>query len=799
MPLARILVIDTDKRACALMASGLAKEGFEVVEASSHDEALRALERAPAMAFCQCGSAELDAWALCEAARQLDQAKEVPFVLIANSGDAAARERARKAGADDCLEKPLYRRDLAVHARLFAGKRSADAAVEGDLSQLPMFFLLRALTAGTRSGTLTAPGESGAVHFRDGRIVEASAGALSGEVAIGRLLLLSQGPFRLELGSVLLRGSINLSVRELVLRHEPRRARFERALALMGGHQAKLAVDFQNLTRELPRLPPSVEKVVRLFDGRRTLGEALRASPLEEATAAEAALRLCMLQVLRPADKLSQPPPANKIPLFEPRPDEANWAMSALFAAGEPVVAAELPESAPKQVRDWFADFASRGGMGDLLDADNGGWVEMSAAEAGNSLRALGGLPQNGPKTLEIVDERSLPMPEPESLSPESAEDEPSAPSATSTPAPEPAPSPAAVPEAAAPNPPEPAPEPPADEREEERPAAPTAASNSESAPAAAAVAAAPRAPEPAPAPATEPPVEAPRAALDPVAEPAPQAAAKQSADAAPAQDPSPEPAAPALPSDPVSTQPTPEPAPQPHEHAVDEKEFFTSNPDFAQLASEPPGVGRAIAIVAAIGAAAALALWLLKPAQPPEPIESPPARAPVAAKPPEPAPAQPEAPVEMPAVTVTAEEAPPPGPAPTVETLAGPAPAPVPDQDPVKLLAEGRALYDKGQIVASLVPLEKAAALAPQNSEVQLLLALARLDAGKAAAAAEAASRALDLDPKNYKAHVVLGAVHQERGDNERARLEYKTYLRVAPNGDSANEVRSILESLGN
>ncbi|MBI5546070.1 MAG: response regulator, partial [Deltaproteobacteria bacterium] len=277
---APVLIADPDSRVASLAAHGLRKAGFEVLTAHRGEDALAMLASVPALVFCEVRLPGVDGFALCENARKEPATREVPFFLLSRDEEKTERERALAAGADDLLRKPLYARDLIALAKIFAGRRSTDSLIEGDLLESPLFYLLRALTSGGRSGELSVPREKASVHFRDGRVIEASADELAGEAALSRLLVLSQGPFTLKLGPVLLRGSMSYSLRDLVTHDEPRRLRFEKAVALLGGPDVRLTIDFPGLTRELPRLPASVEKVVRLFDGKRTLIEALRASDL---------------------------------------------------------------------------------------------------------------------------------------------------------------------------------------------------------------------------------------------------------------------------------------------------------------------------------------------------------------------------------------------------------------------------------------------------------------------------------------------------------------------------------------
>lgn len=385
---APVLIADPDSRVASLAAHGLRKEGFEVLVANRGEDALAMLAGVPSLVFCEVALPGVDGFSLCENSRKEPATREVPFFLLSRKHEKAEHDRALSAKADDLLVKPLYARDLVILAKLFAGRSTSDRLIEGNLKNLPFFFLLRALTSGQRSGELQAPDEKAVVHFREGKVVEAVAGELTGEAAVNRLLLLSSGPFAIKLGPVLVRGSLSHSVRDLVTQDEPRRRRFAEAVKLMGGPQTRLAIDFPVLTRELPRLPASIEQIVRLFDGKRTLLEALRASDLEEVLTAEAVLRLRTTGILTPALDEPAPPPRSEVKLFEPRNDEALLEMKKLFPEGAPL---EVPESTPHEVRDWFVAAVPVLPIHELMSVRDGGWVAGSASEAGKLLASSAG------------------------------------------------------------------------------------------------------------------------------------------------------------------------------------------------------------------------------------------------------------------------------------------------------------------------------------------------------------------------------------------------------------------------
>ena len=84
-----------------------------------------------------------------------------------------------------------------------------------------------------------------------------------------------------------------------------------------------------------------------------------------------------------------------------------------------------------------------------------------------------------------------------------------------------------------------------------------------------------------------------------------------------------------------------------------------------------------------------------------------------------------------------------------------------------------------------------------PNGDEALVLLANAWLERGSVAKAAAYADRAVTANPENPEAQLVKGAVAQQGGKRAEARAAYERYLKLAPKGKFAGEIRQILPSL--
>ena len=210
---------------------------------------------------------------------------------------------------------------------------------------------------------------------------------------------------------------------------------------------------------------------------------------------------------------------------------------------------------------------------------------------------------------------------------------------------------------------------------------------------------------------------------------------------------------------------------------------------------------------------AAAPAPQAAAPAQPaqaaaPAPTPNPTAQAaaPVAPVANPAAPAPPTAPSELAAAAAPAS-APPAGEvaaavaptSPQGETAQA-APANVEPSNPAvnTLLAEGQKNYDKGRFQKALTIYEQANGIAPNDPAVALGRGLTYYELGDLDHAAAALTRVLELDSKSARAELMLGAIAQERRQNDMAKQHYKRYLELDPQGEHAAETRKLLTHLG-
>jgi tetratricopeptide (TPR) repeat protein len=109
----------------------------------------------------------------------------------------------------------------------------------------------------------------------------------------------------------------------------------------------------------------------------------------------------------------------------------------------------------------------------------------------------------------------------------------------------------------------------------------------------------------------------------------------------------------------------------------------------------------------------------------------------------------------------------------------------------------QGRALFKKGNAKKALPLIERAVTIKADSDEALLLLANCYLERGQMRKALDAANLSLTVNKENADAYLVVGTVQQSMEHVSEARGAYQSYLKLAPKGEFASDVRSILSSL--
>jgi len=125
----------------------------------------------------------------------------------------------------------------------------------------------------------------------------------------------------------------------------------------------------------------------------------------------------------------------------------------------------------------------------------------------------------------------------------------------------------------------------------------------------------------------------------------------------------------------------------------------------------------------------------------------------------------------------------------------AGPAKAPATSELHRKCLDADAGGKGKAKAVATAC--RPAVEADPTDVDAMVVLTRAELDRGRLVEAKSLAKKILTLTPERLEAYIYLGNAEQEAGKIDEARAAYKKYLDLAPSGAFARELRAILSNL--
>ncbi len=316
-PVRKILVVDPDPAVVRALAPALRRRGYQVHAARDASRALQiAILRFPDLVLLDEKAPLIDARTFVRILRTNPRTERIPVVVTGESVDA---DRARL-GVH--LKKPFNLDDVLSRIEQIFRRVDAEKAVsgesreiEGNLAQIPLVDLLQILAVNRKTGRLAVEREAerAEVALEEGRVVDASMGAVAGEKALWRLLTRREGQFAFVPGQSGSQRRIERRLEELLL--EGLRQADEVARLLPSMPQPHDLVELAVHPSEIPPgLHPVTEEVVALlarpcaFEG---LLDRCRASDLETMRAVSALLEHGFAR-----RRAGAPPPGEVAPLL---------------------------------------------------------------------------------------------------------------------------------------------------------------------------------------------------------------------------------------------------------------------------------------------------------------------------------------------------------------------------------------------------------------------------------------------------------------------------------------------------
>jgi CheY-like chemotaxis protein len=279
-----LLLVDGDTRSLRVLEVSLKKAGFTVTTASDGRQALDIVEASPPELIISNTELEaLDGFEFCEALKKNESTAAIPFIFLTEQKAIEHKIRGLELGVDEYLIKPIYIKEILTRVRIMLqkrdrvsleGRKEHNTRFSGKLTDMGVVDLIQTIEVSSKSGVshFTAPtGQRASLYFRDGRIIDAELGALSGADAVYRLLTWADGDFEVLFRAVRRRDVIELSSQALLMEGMRRLDEWGRLLEQLPPLDSRFEVFYAELAERLAELPDELNLLLRLFDGRRTL------------------------------------------------------------------------------------------------------------------------------------------------------------------------------------------------------------------------------------------------------------------------------------------------------------------------------------------------------------------------------------------------------------------------------------------------------------------------------------------------------------------------------------------------
>ena len=285
-----VLVADGDPQGLRMLSLALRRAGFTVEAAADGEQAMRALREGRVQAVvCETTLPSPDGLEVCRAVRAHEKLSGIPAILIGSETGAAATARALEAGADEYLVKPVLLKELVQRVQHLLDRRrlsdpAAPAQLTGSVNDLGLMDVFQSLQGWKKDAIVHC--ENGAqlatVWVREGEVIDAELGPVSGGAAFCRLMTWEAGEFRVDLTDVARRerrinGGTQAALVEAMRRIDDL-ARVAPDLPM----DSRLTIDVGQLEAKLQDLPDEANAVLRHFDGARSLRAVIDLSPADD-------------------------------------------------------------------------------------------------------------------------------------------------------------------------------------------------------------------------------------------------------------------------------------------------------------------------------------------------------------------------------------------------------------------------------------------------------------------------------------------------------------------------------------
>jgi CheY-like chemotaxis protein len=278
-----LLLVDGDVKSLRVLEVSLKKAGYNVTTAVNGIDALEKVETSqPDLVISDTHMPEMDGFEFCRRMKQRPNWADIPFIFLTSEKSVEDKIHGLELGVEDYLTKPIYLKEILTRVKILLQKKERNSLQEkrdtrtkftGQLSDMAVVDLIQTIEISRKSGVahIVSGQKRGTIFFRNGKVIDAECGRLTGEEAIYRLLVWTDGQFEVEFKNIRRRDVIELSSQGLLMEGMRRVDEWGRLLEQLPPLETVFEVDYKELAERLAEIPDEINGILRLFDGRRSL------------------------------------------------------------------------------------------------------------------------------------------------------------------------------------------------------------------------------------------------------------------------------------------------------------------------------------------------------------------------------------------------------------------------------------------------------------------------------------------------------------------------------------------------
>ena len=205
----KLLLADDNPLIRELVSKSLEPFCEVMIAADGADALLKVIDEPPDVILCDYKMPGLDGRQLFEKLRGREGTRHIPFLFMASRADVEEKLRPLVDGVEDFIVKPFLAKDLVrlakkiidrLHLEKLQKRASRPGVIQGRLEEMSMIDLMQSLEMGQKSCRLVVQknGEIAQLYFAAGQCRDAKIGSLTGDEAVYKVLLWTEGEFEID-------------------------------------------------------------------------------------------------------------------------------------------------------------------------------------------------------------------------------------------------------------------------------------------------------------------------------------------------------------------------------------------------------------------------------------------------------------------------------------------------------------------------------------------------------------------------------------------------------------------------